>query len=206
MKVLDARALACPGPVIELRKLLESGQREIRILVSDELSRSNVERFAVSRRAQVTGSPAPGGGFALEVRAPVSAAAPSSDGDPELACELPAEGPYQCAVVVQISASTMGSGDDELGSILMRSFLKTQLQLPLVPHSVIFYNSGVRLCCEGSPLLEDLAELAAAGAEIIACGTCLNFFDLASKLRVGRVTDMLEIATRLAAADRIVRP
>jgi selenium metabolism protein YedF len=206
MKELDARSLACPGPVIELRKLLESGEREIRILVADDLSRSNVERFAVSRQASVSGSPAPGGGFALEVRAPDTAADPAPNGDPEPSCELPAADPEPRALVVQVTSSSMGSGDEELGAILMRSFLKTQVQLPRLPDSVIFYNTGVRLCCEGSPLIDDLTALSAAGVEILACGTCLNFFDLASKLRVGRVTDMLEIATRLSAADRLIRP
>ena len=39
-----------------------------------------------------------------------------------------------------------------------------------------------------------------------ASRTCLNFFSLADELEVGRVTDMLEIASRLADAGRIVRP
>jgi len=206
MKELDARSLACPGPVIELRKLLEAGEREIRILVADELSRSNVERFAQSRSAAVAAAPAPGGGFALEVRAPGSAAAAPPEEDPEIVCELPDAGSGQPAVVVQIGAATMGSGDDELGALLLRSFLKTQLELPRLPDTVIFYNSGVRLCCEGSSLLDDIAALERAGVEVIACGTCLNFFDLGAELRVGRVTDMLEIATRLSRAGRIVRP
>ena len=69
-----------------------------------------------------------------------------------------------------------------------------------------FFNSGVKLCCEGSPLLDDLRALEAAGVEVIACGTCLNFFELVDRLAVGRVTDMLEIAGRLAGAGSIVRP
>ncbi|MEJ2189245.1 MAG: sulfurtransferase-like selenium metabolism protein YedF [Acidobacteriota bacterium] len=108
--------------------------------------------------------------------------------------------------MVQVTARTMGAGDDDLGALLMRSFLKTQAQLEHPPEAIIFYNDGVKLCCEGSLLLDDLRSLEAAGIEIIACGTCLNFFELADKLRVGRVTDMLEIASRLADAGRIVRP
>jgi selenium metabolism protein YedF len=100
----------------------------------------------------------------------------------------------------------MGHGDDELGQLLLRSFLKTQAQLERKPDAIIFYNDGVRLCCEGSLLVDDLKGLEAAGIEIIACGTCLNFFELADSLAVGRVTDMLEIASRLADAGSIVRP
>ncbi len=100
----------------------------------------------------------------------------------------------------------MGSGDDELGALLLRSFLKTQAQLHERPDRIVFYNGGVKLCCEGSPLLDDLRQLETSGIEIIACGTCLNFFGLADRLAVGRVTDMLEIASTLAAAGRTVRP
>jgi selenium metabolism protein YedF len=100
----------------------------------------------------------------------------------------------------------MGRGDDELGQLLMRSYLKTLLQLEEKPALVMFYNTGVRLCCEGSPLLEDLAEFESAGIEIIACGTCLSFFELGDQLAIGRVTDMLEIATRLHEAGRVIRP
>jgi len=55
-------------------------------------------------------------------------------------------------------------------------------------------------------LLDDISALEASGIEIIACGTCLNYFELGDQLAVGRVTDMLEIAGRLAAAGRLVRP
>jgi selenium metabolism protein YedF len=100
----------------------------------------------------------------------------------------------------------MGTGDDELGTLLLRSFIKTQAQLEPGPDAILFYNAGVRLCCAGSLLIDDLKSLEASGIEIIACGTCLNFFELADRLEVGRVTDMLEIASRLAAAGRVVRP
>ena len=100
----------------------------------------------------------------------------------------------------------MGSGDDELGNLLLRSFLKTQTQLEQMPDAIMFYNEGVRLCCTGSVLLDDLRELESQGIEIIACGTCLNFFEIGDQLQVGRVTDMLEIAGRLSEAGAIVRP
>ena len=36
MKEYDVRNLACPGPVLKLRGLLEEGEREIRFLVADD--------------------------------------------------------------------------------------------------------------------------------------------------------------------------
>jgi selenium metabolism protein YedF len=209
MHELDARHLACPGPVIELRRLLSAGEPAIRILVADELSSSNVTRFAASRGARSTAEPAPGGGFAVTVIAAAGAAAAASDAGEEIRCEVtaPAAGAATAGpLVVQLAGATMGRGDDELGALLLRSFLKTLLQLERRPDAVVCYNAGVTLCCAGAPTVDDLARLVEVGVEVLACGTCLNFFALTTKLAVGRVTDMLEIATRLAMAGRVISP
>ena len=52
MKEFDVRDLACPGPVLKLRELLDEGEKEIRFWVADELCRSNVTRFAASRKIE----------------------------------------------------------------------------------------------------------------------------------------------------------
>jgi selenium metabolism protein YedF len=203
MKEFDVRDLACPGPVLKLRSLLDDGEREIRFQVADELCRSNVTRFAASRDVETEVQSMDDGSFVVTFRTDADAAGARPGEDELLVCDVPAAtGP----TVVQITAETMGIGDDELGALLMRSLIKTQAQLEDRPDTVIFYNAGVRLCCAGSLLLQDLRDLEASGIEIIVCGTCLNFFSLADQLAVGRGTDMLEIAGRLAAAGRIIRP
>ena len=204
MKEIDVRDLACPGPVLKLRDLFEAGEREIAMHVADELCRSNVTRFAASRNAQVDVEDPGDGTFVVRINATEDSTSSRAGEEAFMASEAPVTeaGPR----VVQITAGTMGSGDDELGALLLRSFLKTQAELERKPDAILFYNDGVKLCCEGSYLVDDLRGLEAAGVEIIACGTCLNFFELADQLRVGRVTDMLEIAGRLADAGSIVRP
>jgi selenium metabolism protein YedF len=192
--------------VLKLRDLLEAGEREIAMHVADELSRSNVTRFAASRGAEVEVTDGADGSFVLTIRTGDDAAGARPGEEELLDCEVPEAAASAGPRVVQITAATMGSGDDELGALLLRSFLKTQGELERKPDAILFYNDGVKLCCEGSTLLDDLRGLESAGVEIIACGTCLNFFELAGELRVGRVTDMLEIAGRLAEADSIVRP
>ena len=204
MKTIDVRDLACPGPVLKLRELLNEGEREITMHVADELCRSNVTRFAASRNAEAEVEDPGDGTFVVRINAGGDSTGTRSGEEPLMVSEVSRAtvGPR----VVQITAGTMGSGDDELGALLLRSFLKTQAELEQKPDAILFYNDGVKLCCEGSYLLDDLRGLEAAGVEIIACGTCLNFFELSEQLRVGRVTDMLEIAGRLAEAGSIVRP
>ena len=204
MKTIDVRDLACPGPVLKLRELLNEGEREITMHVADELCRSNVTRFAASRNAEAEVEDPGDGTFVVRINAGGDSTGARSGEEVLMVSEVSRAtvGPR----VVQITAGTMGSGDDELGALLLRSFLKTQAELEQKPDAILFYNDGVKLCCEGSYLLDDLRRLEAAGVEIIACGTCLNFFELSEQLRVGRVTDMLEIAGRLAEAGSIVRP
>ena len=206
MKTIDVRDLACPGPVLRLRDLLGAGEREICMHVADELSRSNVSRFAASRGAAVEVADGGDGSFVITVTADLDAAGASRGEEALLVCDVPETTTIRGPLVVQVTAETMGSGDDELGALLLRSFLKTQSQLDRKPDAIIFYNDGVKLCCEGSLLLDDLRALEMAGIEIIACGTCLNFFELGDSLEIGRVTDMLEIASRLADAGSIVCP
>ncbi len=202
MKEYDVRDLACPGPVLKLRGLLDEGEREIQFHVADELCRSNVTRFAASRKLGTEVEAQDDGTFVVRF----SVADDASLGpDAQPSVEVVA-GTAAGPTLVQVTANTMGTGDDDLGALLMRSFIKTLPELDSVPDAIIFYNSGVKLCCEESLLLDDIRALEASGIEIIACGTCLNYYEIADKLAVGRVTDMLEIAGRLAAAGRIVRP
>ncbi len=200
---LDVRSLACPGPVIELRKLLDAGVSTATLCVADELARSNVTRFAVSRGAQVSTEPSQGG-FLVTVRVTEAKDADAlTHADPApLTPATSSAGP----LVVQLDSATMGSGDDELGALLLRGFIKTLSKVQPPPDTVICYNGAVNLCCRGSVVLEDLRALDAAGVSIIACGTCLNFYGLAGQLAVGRVTDMLEIVSTLSATARVIRP
>ena len=71
---------------------------------------------------------------------------------------------------------------------------------------MIFYNGGVWLTTEGSPVIEDIKKLESAGVEILSCGTCLNFYGLSEKLLAGGVTNMYVIAEKQMKAKRIVRP
>ncbi len=203
MKELDVRHLACPGPVLALRDLLAQGETLIRLHVADELALSNVTRFAQTRGATIESSPGAKGGFTIEVVTRKDSAIAGPDDASLLVCDVPQTvGP----TIIQVTSSVMGHGNDDLGGLLLRSFLKTQAQLESKPAAILFYNDGVKLCCHGSLLINDLQALENAGVEIIACGTCLNFFELAEHLEVGRVTDMLEIASTLAQAGRLIRP
>ena len=114
--------------------------------------------------------------------------------------------PAKKNVVVQVSAGVMGAGDDVLGKKLMKAFIFSLTQLDELPQTILFYNGGAYLTCEGSDSLEDLKNLADAGVEILTCGTCTDFYGISDKLAVGEVTNMYVIAQKLSGASVVVRP
>ena len=128
------------------------------------------------------------------------------------ASETPTEEAPACALdtrtdtVVAISSDKMGIGADDLGKSLLKAFVFALTQQDQLPKTVLFYNGGASLTCEGSPMLDDLKALEAQGVEIMTCGTCLNFYGLTEKLAVGSVTNMYTIVEKLTQAGNVVKP
>lgn len=102
---------------------------------------------------------------------------------------------------VLILTDRLGRGNEELGRVLMQSFLYSLARNEETPRAVNLMNEGVRLACTGSASLDDLALLAEKGVAIRACGTCLDFFGLKDELAVGEVGTMPEAVAALVADD-----
>ena len=79
-------------------------------------------------------------------------------------------------------------------------------QLEKLPDTVLFYNKGAFLTCEGSPVLEDLKTLEKEGTKICTCGTCLDFYKMKEKLAVGTIVNMYVIVETQSKADLIIKP
>jgi len=196
MPVIDCRGLACPQPVVATKQALDQLQEgEMIVVVDNASSCNNVERFVRSQGCSVE-IKEEGQDFYLRIQK-------ASGKDREKATK-PDEKIKK--VVVYINSHLLGIGDELLGAILMRSFLKTLMDLEKKPSRLILINSGVRLASEGSEVLETLKKLSEEGVEILACGTCLDFYGLKEKLRVGMVSNMYDIAQSLLEADHLIRP
>lgn len=105
---------------------------------------------------------------------------------------------------IVINSDLLGNGPKELGGKLMGSLLRKTCVLDDRPERIIFYNTGVQLLAEGSPVLDALDELSNEGVDLIACGTCINYFDLKEKLVLGRISDMLEIVKILTESGPVI--
>ena len=101
----------------------------------------------------------------------------------------------------------MGEGAEELGKTLLKAFIFSLTQQDKLPKTILLYNGGAHLTCEGSPMLDDLKALE---AEALSSPTglrhCLNFYGLTEKLAVGGVTNMYVIAEKMLNAGNVVKP
>jgi selenium metabolism protein YedF len=94
--------------------------------------------------------------------------------------------------VFLIQSEGLGKGDNQLGGLLMANFLRLLGESNQKPVTLVFWNTGVRLVCEGSPVLDHLKRLEDQGVEILSCTTCLEYFDLTHKLKIGKPTTMVK--------------
>jgi selenium metabolism protein YedF len=108
--------------------------------------------------------------------------------------------------VVLVTSQDLGRGDDELGGALAIKFLQELAGAATQPEKIFFLNSGVWLLTAESPALTHLRKLEAAGVELRACGTCLEWFELTQSIAVGKPTNMAAIVAELAAAKKVVTP
>lgn len=194
MNLLDCRQKSCPAPVIETRKQIMAHPGEtFDVLVSDDVSRDNVSRLAEKQNYQVE-TATTDDGFSLRL----------------IPAEIKTREEQQTAVtgetIVFIASDKIGSGDDELGMVLMKNFIMTLHELNKLPNKILFLNGGVKLTCQDSDLIETLNDLACNGVDIVSCGLCLEFFGLREKLSAGRVGNMLETVEAMANAGRVIRP
>jgi selenium metabolism protein YedF len=192
--------MTCPIPVVETKKYLDKNPvGEIEIILDNDVAAGNVTRFLTSKGYSVSSEMEEGGALYILKGAKVGGV---QEPDASACTTVPTEK----KLLVVIDSDTIGRGDDELGRVLMKSFLSTLKDLDVIPWRIVFLNGGVRLLAEGSDYVNALSEICGLGTEVLACGTCLDFFGLKTKLGVGRVSNMHEIASSFVEASNVLKP
>lgn len=202
--IIDAKGLACPQPVILTKKALEQ-EDNITVIVDNAMAAENVRRMGTKSGCAVDTEKREDGTFHIHLSKKGEKA---PNGTTEKSPAAPVD--FSCAtagpLVVVISSDRMGRGNDELGYVLMRSFIHTLLTLEPLPDTLIFYNTGVKLTLKDSEVLDDLKKIVEAGVSILVCGTCLNYFGISGDLACGIVSNMYDITSTMTAAGKLVIP
>ncbi len=205
MITVNAIGDTCPIPVVKTLNAIKAlnGPDVVQTLVDNEIAVQNLTRMAAQKGFAVKSEKLADKEFQVTITVGEAAAAQSQEAE-EIVCLMPHTGKKNTVVV--ISSNAMGHGGDELGVALMKGFLYALSQQEQLPSTILFYNGGASITCEGSVSLEDLKSMEAQGVEILTCGTCLNFYGLTEKLAVGSVTNMYTIVEKMTGADLIVKP
>lgn len=211
--IVDARGLACPLPVVNAKKAAEEMKNGgvLEVLVDNEIAVQNLKKFAGQKGYAVSGEKTAekeyrvliqvDGGSEAVVDGVVQDRTMAEAED--IACAPDAR---KSGMVIVLSANVMGTGDEKLGTSLMKAFVFAVTKQDMLPETILCYNTGAYLTCEGSDSLEDLKALEAEGVKVLTCGTCLDFYGLKEKLAVGSVTNMYEIVEIMEKADCVIRP
>lgn len=184
---IDARGQACPRPVIMTKKELDKIKEGIiTTIVDNKVAKENVSKLASSLGYEYNVDKNNDSEYYIhitkgEIIEDVNLCAPDKFKD----------------MTIVFTSNTMGKGSEELGKILMKSFIYTLTESKPYPSTLIFYNAGVELTCKGSEVLEDIKVLEQEGVEIISCGTCLDYFNIKDKLQVGEISNMYTIYEKM---------
>lgn len=186
---IDARGLACPKPTVLVKNEMDAGAEEIEVIVDNAVARDNIMRLAKNQCYECA----------------------VDEQDADIAIKLTKTGQQSAvlpvpggSVVYLIKTATIGVGDDELGAVLMKGFIYALTEHEAPPSHIVLMNGGVRLAVEGSDHLENLKAISDKGCSILICGTCLDYFGLKDKVKVGMVSNMYDILDVVSRADNSV--
>lgn len=192
MRILDARGLECPLPVVKTKELLKESKEAVEILVDNEVAVENLQKFAKVKGYNAS-SKKENDDYHVII---------TTDG--EVVEEEKASSVLKGQVVV-ITSDSLGS-NKELGKILMKSFIFALTKQDAFPETIIFYNEGIHITTTDNDTLNDLKFLESEGTEIVSCGTCLDFFKKKEELKIGSITNMYDIVERMERAEKVIKP
>ena len=201
-KIIDCKGMACPLPVVNAKKAAEAMNPGdvLTVLVDNEIAVQNLTRFAEHKGFGVSADKRGEKEYAVIMS--ISGETVESK-EEEVACVMDSR---RKGMLVVLSGNVMGTGDAKLGTSLMKAFVFALTKQDQLPDTILCYNSGAYLTCEGADTLEDLKLLESEGVTILTCGTCLDFYGLKEKLAVGGVTNMYDIVERMESAAQIIKP
>lgn len=189
MKEIDARGLVCPQPVILTKKALEEiAEGEVVAIVDNITAKENVSRLATNLNYEYEVSEEKGCHY-IKIRKTAGTQKPVGNEE---------------SIVIVITSDKLGQGDEELGKVLMKSYTYALTEATPLPKAVMFLNSGIKLTSDGSLVLENIKKLEDSGVEIVSCGTCLDFYQLKDKLKVGIIGNMYSIIEKMNSAGKVI--
>ncbi|MCJ7687995.1 MAG: sulfurtransferase-like selenium metabolism protein YedF, partial [Clostridiaceae bacterium] len=160
--IIDCKGLQCPIPVVQTKKYFDSIESgESTIIVDNLVAKNNIVKLAS------------GSGYKSVVDAKEKLYFIKITKEK---CEiLDIETTEKKKFTLVLSSDKLGMGDDNLGEMLMKSYIFALSEADIIPDDLLVINSAVKLTTNSSPVLDSLNKLIERGANILVCGVCLDF-------------------------------
>jgi selenium metabolism protein YedF len=204
MHIVDTSGQQCPAPLIATKRALKNiDSGEAFMVITDNLtSFNNISRFLKDNRTGFTAEES-NGVWSLTVTGTTSEILSANPAE-NCTAEIPhfTKGDF----IVVFTSDRMGDGDEELGHLLIINFVKAIKDLDRLPDKIVFYNKGVFIGAESSSVSDYLKEIEKMGVVLLFCATCVKYYSLEEKIKVGTLSNMFEIAQVMASASNIVKP
>ena len=175
---IDCCGLACPEPVLQTKKALESLPNDsiLEVLVNSIASKENVLRFAQNCGYEARSEEREEGKTIIAIIK-------------GFACNIVEDAKEERFLDKTLFLKSNTVGEGELGAKLVVGFLKSTLELPKLPKRIICVNTAVYLTTADAeaPITLILKQLEAKGVEIYSCGVCLEFYGVDKALKVGKI-------------------
>jgi selenium metabolism protein YedF len=204
MQIIDTTGQQCPAPLIATKRALKDAQAgdSFKVIADSQTSFSNISRFLKDNNTCFSFEES-NGIWTLTIK---KTKPEFVNANPEDYCR--AEVPHfsQGDFIIVFTSDKMGDGNEELGHLLMINFVKAIKDLDVLPGKMVFYNKGVTLGADDSPVIDHLKEIEKMGVPLLFCATCVKFFSLEEKINIGNLSNMFEIVQIMSAAGNIVKP
>lgn len=188
-KTIDARGVSCP---LTRKVLNEQGTKKAVAIADSSIAIEDVSRLINNTIKIASSADERGGVYYINIS------------KNEIGEEINVDNSIPGNTVILFNSNVFGRGEDKLGNILMKSFIYTLTQTEGVFKSVIFINSAVLLTTEGSEVISYLRTIEERGIEILSCSTCLDYYNLTDKLRVGSISNMFTITERIIESQKLI--
>lgn len=190
---VDARGELCPKPVIMTKKELDNLQEgTLTTIVDNEVAKDNISKLVSSYGYNFTVDQTKDNEYYIHII--------KGEGTTENIC-IP---DTFKDLTIAIGSDKLGVGEEKLGDILMNSFIYTVKETTPWPRTIVLFNSGVKLTCKGSKVLEDLKWMNDEGVEILVCGTCLDYYNIKDNIQVGEIANMYTIYEKMRNSNNTI--
>ena len=101
--------------------------------------------------------------------------------------------------IILLASDQFGKGETELGEGILETFFTLLKQKEELPVAVFCMNRGVFTLTEESLVSLQLMDLENKGVDVLACKTCVDYYQLGEKLVAGKISGMahfIELASK----------